>query len=151
MKTCTRCKLEKSFEEFTPRKSRRKAGGPPTLNTVCRKCRTQQTYAWRIRTNRDAPKPRPGYSREHLYGLSETAFKELVTKQRNLCKICECEMGCPHVDHCHQTGAVRGLLCQNCNTGIGMLKDSPERLRKALDYLSDHGAEYCVNEPATSG
>lgn len=39
------------------------------------------------------------------------------------------------VDHCHDTGKVRGLLCVTCNAGIGYLKDSPQLLRKAVDYL----------------
>ena len=39
------------------------------------------------------------------------------------------------VDHCHETGAIRGLLCGPCNTGIGMLGENPERLTAAADYL----------------
>ena len=44
------------------------------------------------------------------------------------------------VDHDHETGAIRGLLCQPCNTAIGMLEDCPERLRGALRYLGKTGA-----------
>lgn len=39
------------------------------------------------------------------------------------------------VDHCHGTGKVRGLLCHNCNRALGLMKDSPELLRKAAEYL----------------
>ncbi len=39
------------------------------------------------------------------------------------------------IDHCHSTGAIRGLLCSNCNTAIGLLSDNPEIIRKAADYL----------------
>jgi hypothetical protein len=52
-----------------------------------------------------------------------------------------CKEECPiervlSVDHCHTTGRVRGLLCSLCNKAIGLLKDSPERLRAAINYLS---------------
>ena len=58
---------------------------------------------------------------------------------------CECcgktfpnRKGEPHIDHCHSSGVVRGLLCIGCNAGIGYFGESPERLRSAIDYLHRH-------------
>jgi hypothetical protein len=44
----------------------------------------------------------------------------------------------PNIDHCHTTGKVRGLLCNGCNTGIGMFKESIPALLKAADYIFEH-------------
>jgi hypothetical protein len=45
-----------------------------------------------------------------------------------------------HLDHCHQSGQVRGVLCRNCNVALGLMADNPERLRRAAEYLEvKHG------------
>ena len=78
------------------------------------------------------------YYRLRKYNLSLDEYHEMINRQDGLCAICSVDLGekfC--VDHCHDSGAVRGLLCYSCNTGIGLLGDSPERLRLALSYL-DH-------------
>lgn len=69
------------------------------------------------------------------YGLSFEDYEELLIAQEGRCAICN-RMKKLHVDHCHETGKVRGLLCNNCNCGIGNLQDSVEIVKKALDYLS---------------
>lgn len=68
------------------------------------------------------------------YGLSEAAHKELLESVNNQCEVCgSTDKLC--VDHCHNTGAVRGILCNACNTGIGQLGDTAESVFKAYMYL----------------
>lgn len=73
------------------------------------------------------------------YGLTEAQFRELLEKQKGCCAICGTDtpggQGRFHVDHCHKSGHVRGLLCSNCNTGLGQFKDSPGLMLRGADYL----------------
>jgi len=64
--------------------------------------------------------------------------------QEGRCAICRRELAEARIDHDHITGSVRGLLCQNCNAGIGMLQDDPDILRAAVVYL-DHAAMLAAN------
>lgn len=75
------------------------------------------------------------------YGLAPGEYDQMLTDQGGLCAICGSPPGSRplSVDHCHTTGAVRGLLCHGCNTGIGFLKDNVDLLRKAVKYLSKKG------------
>lgn len=71
------------------------------------------------------------------YGLSENEHLALIKEQNNLCAICggkdAGKVLC--VDHNHTTGAVRGLLCGNCNVGLGNFRDNPKILESAIAYL----------------
>ena len=79
---------------------------------------------------------------DHLknqYGITLEKFNEMNAKQKGLCAICGklCKTGkrlC--VDHDHETGEVRGLLCQECNCGLGLLKDNVSILEKCIKYLT---------------
>jgi hypothetical protein len=62
-------------------------------------------------------------------------FQEKSREQKKRCAICDIEAYLV-IDHNHQTNQVRGLICSQCNTGIGLLGDSPERLMKAVEYLT---------------
>ena len=77
------------------------------------------------------------------YGLTLDALAGMVAERRGLCDICgdvpdqatgDCT-GTLHTDHNHKTGVVRGLLCYRCNIGIGMMRDRPELLRAAAEYI----------------
>lgn len=74
--------------------------------------------------------------RVRKYGLSPGAYQLMLLQQRNACVICEEIFSKePHVDHCHRTGEVRGLLCDQCNVGLGNFKDSLKILERAKEYL----------------
>lgn len=81
------------------------------------------------------------YSRTYKlkeYGMTLTDYEILYAKQQGKCAICEGSSngkGRLHVDHDHISNRVRGLLCFDCNSAIGKLRDDPELLYKAISYL----------------
>lgn len=66
--------------------------------------------------------------------MTEAELDELLASQAGVCVIC---LAAPaaHVDHDHETGKVRGVLCFNCNSALGKLRDSPDVLRRAIAYV----------------
>lgn len=84
------------------------------------------------------------YALKTAYGLTLEGFTLLLQSQGGKCAICgQSPTGkrkdAFHVDHCHKTGIVRGILCPACNHGIGKFKDDPKLLRKAASYLEGDG------------
>jgi hypothetical protein len=75
------------------------------------------------------------------YGLTHGEFDEMLAAQNGACAICgRTDSGRKttenlHIDHCHKTGKIRGLLCDLCNNGLGRFCDNPNLLRKAAAYL----------------
>ena len=89
------------------------------------------------------------------YGLSNDNYIEMFESQIGLCAICkEPQQGITKdgetrflcVDHCHQTGKVRQLLCAKCNAGLGQFRDSPEFLTKAAKYIIKHQTQGMTQE-----
>ncbi len=77
------------------------------------------------------------------YNISKEEYQNLLTKQNYKCKICsleyqKCPFGTLCVDHCHKTNKVRGLLCSNCNTGLGLLKENISILEETIKYLKEN-------------
>ncbi|MEU7577584.1 endonuclease VII domain-containing protein [Streptomyces sp. NPDC041068] len=68
------------------------------------------------------------------YGMTEAERDEMIASQKGVCCIC---LAAPavHVDHCHETGKVRGVLCFNCNSGLGLLKEDTDAMHRAAAYL----------------
>jgi hypothetical protein len=79
------------------------------------------------------------YRRARTHGLTNERMQELYDRAGGKCEICgdEVEDRKMHVDHCHTTGDVRGMLCQHCNTGLGKFRDSVQNLQNAIRYLSN--------------
>jgi hypothetical protein len=74
------------------------------------------------------------------YGMTDEQFEDMWAAQNGQCAICRAElkrtgMQSCNIDHCHDTGKVRGILCRRCNWGVGILGDNPDRLEAAARYL----------------
>lgn len=83
-------------------------------------------------------------NKHYIYGMNLEQYIELLRSQEHKCQICKRELPSKknHIDHCHKTGIVRGILCISCNTGLGHFKDDPEMLRQAVLYLETSKTQY---------
>lgn len=82
---------------------------------------------------------------QYTYGLTLAGFERMNTDQGGRCAICRQKPSggrSPHlvVDHNHDTGRIRGLLCTQCNTALGLLAEDISRIQAAIDYLETHNA-----------
>lgn len=77
------------------------------------------------------------YSRIERYGVDQIMFDAMYFEQDGECAICHANEA-THVDHNHETGEVRELLCHGCNAAIGLLLEDPQRLVSATLYLMEH-------------
>lgn len=130
VRTCRTCNKIKSLRSF-PAQAECISG----RSRECRACKTNR-------------------SRLRRYGISESEYYDLLKKQDNKCAICSLPYFCRTtkrlaesnefklaVDHCHKTGKVRGLLCYQCNVGLGKFSDDLDLLRKAVQYLEAHACK----------
>ncbi len=129
MKVCTKCGEEKENTEYHKQRN-----GVQGLRCHCKSCRSMKGLSDRDRYVKYL------YRQYDKYGITEGGARYLMDKQRGCCPVCRETLGgiegeWYHVDHSHVTGKVRGLLCSNCNTGMGMLKDSAEVCMRAATYL----------------
>ena len=84
--------------------------------------------------------------RKVKYGLTRKELERKLDRQDGKCEICGKTISLSdgkktHVDHCHTSGVVRGILCRSCNVGIGHFQDSPETLERAADYLRHYAID----------
>lgn len=88
--------------------------------------------------------------RKRKYGLGSADFAAMLVSQDGCCAICQKTLSLDvgksiHIDHCHVAGNVRGLLCSNCNTGLGLFRDSINNLRNAIQYLQNFQTQEISN------
>lgn len=142
MKTCPQCQTDKPLTEFHVRNSR---GGQPASR--CKTCSREAQRTWRSKQT-DYDKRRYQIvkveTRErHLvrkYGVTLADYDAMLAAQGGKCAVCLTtpdtqRYGVFHVDHCHASGAVRGLLCRGCNNVLGVVNDDPAALARAIAYL----------------
>jgi hypothetical protein len=161
MKYCPKCKIEKEFEEFHPRKQaksgfcswckscvkqqladvRRKNGIKPRSHKFCPKGHDKDIVG-RTETGRCAECYKISHRERQLkqrYEITVEDYNKLLSKQNYKCAICEkLQVNLAHrlsIDHNHITGKIRGLLCNPCNIALGHFYDSLTNLEKAIEYL----------------
>ncbi|MFD7132541.1 endonuclease VII domain-containing protein [Streptomyces sp. NPDC059894] len=113
-KLCLKCGEIKPWSEW-----HRNATASDGLSTRCKTCRAAEGRAGHLMRQ---------------YGMTEAERATMIASQMGLCVIC-LKAPAVHVDHCHETGKVRGVLCFNCNSAIGKLGDDPDAVRRAAAYL----------------
>lgn len=127
MKVCSRCKQLKPLTEFY--KDARTSNGH---KSACIGCYKHLKNVWPSKT-----KSRE-YRLRSLYNIEPEQFDALIKQQNYKCKICGEITDQLYVDHCHATEKVRGLLCQYCNTLLGLAKENPKILLGAIQYLTEN-------------
>jgi hypothetical protein len=134
-KTCTKCKVEKPLDEFSQYTEK----GVKKHRARCKPCRNDDQKE-RYKENPDTHR---AYLYKAKYGITLEDYDRLLALQNGRCAICPSTepggQGRFHIDHNHETGKVRALLCHRCNTGLGLFSDNPEILIKAAQYLYTNG------------
>lgn len=121
---CSSCREWKEIDEF-PRNRAEKSGG-----YYCKPCHGRISRANREKHHGTVR----NFMLKHRYGVDEVQVEWMKLAQGGLCDICA---GGPaaHVDHDHESGLVRGILCFNCNRALGKLGDDVVLLTRAIEYL----------------
>lgn len=160
MLMCSKCKRAKLIDEFRKRPGRSESGRRFGRWSHCKSCEDEyrksptgrelqntrmRAFTSRLRMN-DLPRLRSRERQHNLqrkYGLTIAEYEAMVAAQNGVCAIClkpptkgNGKKLC--IDHCHTTGKIRGLLCCACNSAIGNMEDSIERLESAKEYLRKH-------------
>lgn len=121
---CTECGVFKSASQYSIERDKRALTGV-AMRSKCKQCNEAVKYKSFIK---------------RTYDITYEDYEALLISQNYSCAICKSRIGNARssrlfVDHCHNTAKVRGLLCSNCNHGLGQFKDSPKLLQRAIEYL----------------
>lgn len=158
-RVCTKCRKYKKWSQFAVNRSA-KTGH----RTWCKSCVSKHGERWREESdyysvNRARllaqkkaaynPVSKKDYDLSTKYGISLADFRQMLRDQEYKCKICLCRIyvfsrikrnnRVAVVDHCHLTGVIRGLLCHNCNRGLGLVADNYSTLARATRYVKFRG------------
>jgi hypothetical protein len=129
---CGKCREVKSTSEF-PRNRTTKSG----FHSYCKPCHQNQF--------RESLARRHGGSSRHYhlmqkYGIGAIEVDELIRQQGGACAVCR-RREAKQVDHDHDTGEVRGIVCLLCNAAMGAFHDDPHLIRRAIAYVKEHSSE----------
>jgi len=117
-KLCKDCKIYKPISEFNKNKEIH-------IHAICIECGKKRSNTYHA-----------SYYRYKKYGITKEEFENIEQNQLGKCSICKKSiLASGHIDHCHKTGKVRGILCGNCNKALGLLNDNVNFLKNAIKYL----------------
>ena len=132
MRTCKQCGVDKPLTEF------KRVGSSKSHMWNCSTC-----YLHNRRYNKRNMLTKTDADLRRRYGITEERYNELLTEQDNKCAICRSSDPIGYrgstkflVDHDHDTGEVRGLLCNHCNRALGLVGDNTETLSNMIRYLN---------------
>ncbi len=132
-RTCTRCKKTKPVGEFYVYKARK-------IQRVCKECdkahRRKAARKYRVRETTAQRK----WQIKNTYGLTLEQYDQMFEEQSGVCKTCgkvNRDGRRLYIDHNHETGKVRGLLCHRCNSLLGFVKDDTAILQNIIAYLKE--------------
>ena len=134
-RVCRTCQVEKNLlEDYYL--SRKNPGLASSYSYQCKECTLKRVNAY---GKKNRPHIRDKFLQRN-YGITSDDFNNMLTEQQGRCGICGTDKPGGkherfHVDHCHDSNKVRGLLCSNCNTFIGLAKHNVDTLEKAVLYL----------------
>lgn len=161
MKFCNGCGLNKDLNFFGKDRSNKDG-----LTHRCKSCRNPQSKEWQRknpekvkeanRKNREkrkeyynSPERKLKYRSwelERKFGITHEDYELMLAEQDGVCKICKQHRVASNkyymaIDHCHNTGKIRGILCTRCNTAIGLLEENIDNLNNAIKYLMENKNE----------
>lgn len=139
MKQCTVCKETKELDQFYNVKSTKDGKG-----YRCKECDNKARQKWSANNPERSHLSQRQRNLKHRFGVDLEWYEKQFKKQNYSCAICQTKTNKTvgdrqfwnfSVDHCHDSGKIRGILCNNCNRALGLFQDNPELLKKAASYV----------------
>lgn len=148
-KFCNKCKTEKELEAFCKRHTTKDG-----RDVYCKECvsiyrktnykkiqESSSAYYQKYKEKVNLKNRNNRLKKE--YNVTQEWYEKTLEEQEGKCKICKSDnpgkgLKHFHIDHNHETGKVRGLLCHSCNTGLGLFKENVDLIQKAIEYVEKH-------------
>ncbi|HCT80182.1 MAG TPA: recombinase [Micromonosporaceae bacterium] len=134
---CPDCETVKPLEDFPLNRSK-----PSGYERYCLPCHNIRSRENKIKNHGSTRE----YHLKRRYKMGQAEFDEILARQGGKCAICRAPDP-EHVDHDHLFGNVRGILCFNCNGGLGQFKDDIATMRKAITYLEETSCQRVLVHP----
>ena len=140
LRKCRKCGFEANREEELKLFVTANNGSLYGRAQECKECNLRDSKVYRDTKGKDVL--RKSHLKRH-YNMTLEDYDEMLQEQEGRCKICGTTETFSnsvhfHVDHCHSSGEVRGLLCGPCNQGLGQFKDNISSLESAIKYLKEN-------------